>query len=402
MSFHGKHKKGSSIKKKKMYASAFSNPPIFDDDDDDADFFIPQPITSPYKPKASPKEKNFEKAKSKKPKDDFFQTFVPEPVVVPSSKPKKKPYQKKEAFLMDDQASFGSDSKKPFKNLSPNYKKSSGFAFAPPSSYNDPVVFKPRKHFQEFDAQQQDQEAEYDPTFRPVQSAVSPSEEGYQKPPFKKKDKKPFGSPYSPVEGSGFQPKNSGGSGFGTSPYKEKKAFGFNKEKEGKRLNGPNHISIELPSSNLTDDDTKRLLEMIEKQIDQKVNDAECHQTKKLTVTLLFERNKLTGKFMNELADYLCPLNNILELMILRFHMNRIGDDGAIGLGKLLKAFTVRELHLSHNYLTIKGFQTLIEAVVSSPHYPVLFLSSGSDNTAAGLSAPPITLTFDHLHFCSL
>ncbi|KAG8463808.1 hypothetical protein KFE25_004081 [Diacronema lutheri] len=92
----------------------------------------------------------------------------------------------------------------------------------------------------------------------------------------------------------------------------------------------------------------------------------------RVSVDVCLEDNfgSLTDEGVRTLVAGLLAMRDVLQPRILRLHANRIGDDGAESLARLLRAscWPIEELHLSHNRIGERGFRALLDAALAPTH----------------------------------
>eukprot|EP00933_Yihiella_yeosuensis_P016227 TRINITY_DN13949_c0_g1_i2.p1 TRINITY_DN13949_c0_g1~~TRINITY_DN13949_c0_g1_i2.p1 ORF type:complete len:618 (-),score=71.63 TRINITY_DN13949_c0_g1_i2:503-2356(-) len=84
-----------------------------------------------------------------------------------------------------------------------------------------------------------------------------------------------------------------------------------------------------------------------------------------------FSKNRLGADGVRSLCDFMQRYCIVCE--VFQLHKNRLDDDALKDLCKYLTCFnraSVRELHLSHNQLSITGVQWLLAAISLHPGYP--------------------------------
>ncbi|PRP86626.1 hypothetical protein PROFUN_05105 [Planoprotostelium fungivorum] len=95
-------------------------------------------------------------------------------------------------------------------------------------------------------------------------------------------------------------------------------------------------------------------------------------KNKPLKLNVKFAKNNLTDAGITYIVDYLLNNKNTIHLKKMYLHKNRITDEGAKELSRLIRGcdYAIDEIHLSHNYITCLGAISIIDAVSQCKMYP--------------------------------
>mmetsp|Transcript_2953 Transcript_2953/g.11277 ORF Transcript_2953/g.11277 Transcript_2953/m.11277 type:complete len:803 (-) Transcript_2953:186-2594(-) len=126
-----------------------------------------------------------------------------------------------------------------------------------------------------------------------------------------------------------------------------------------------NMIHIRLPHRNVDFDSLKQFLAEIKKMIRSKKQ-----KPKMIKAIIELQENNLNDDAIKLLCTFI--FQHHLHVSILKLWKNRLGDEAALAIAKLIHVMPMQEVHLSHNRISTVGAKAIFDAIHANKHYPII------------------------------